>query len=101
MERFASEIRRILDENDNKVSLVRALDKALNILEEMTHVDGDIDLASLAKRMKMPKSTLLRLLTTMRHHNLIRQNENTKRFSLGLGLVALGRARLVKTKKPA
>jgi len=81
-----------MEENGTKVSVVRALDKALNILETMSHIDGDIDLAGLAKRMKMPKSTLLRLLTTMRYHNLIRQNVNTKRFSLGLGLVALGRA---------
>jgi len=81
-----------MDENENKVSLVRSLDKALNILEVMSHIDGDIDLAKLAKMLSMPKSTLLRLLTTMRHHNLIRQDENTKRFSLGLGLVALGRA---------
>jgi len=42
--------------------------------------------------MEMPKSTLLRLLTTMKYHNLIRQDESTKRFSLGLGLVALGRS---------
>jgi len=94
-----------MEEKNNKASLVRALDKALNILEEMSHVDGDIDLASLAKKMVMPKSTLLRLLSTMRHHNLIRQDENTKRFSLGLGLVALGRAAennfdLVKRVRP-
>lgn len=73
-------------------SSVRALDKAIFILETLSGIDGDIDLASLSKQVKMPKSTLLRLLNTMKNHNLIRQEENTKRFSLGLGLVALGKA---------
>ena len=40
----------------------------------------------------MPKSTLLRLLNTMKAYNWVRQNSSTKRFSLGLGLVALGKA---------
>jgi len=71
---------------------VRALDKAIFILETLSGIDGDVDLASLSKQVKMPKSTLLRLLNTMKNNNLIRQDENTKRFSLGLGLVALGKA---------
>jgi DNA-binding IclR family transcriptional regulator len=40
----------------------------------------------------MPKSTLLRLLSTLRSHNFVKQDGETKRFSLGLGLVALGKA---------
>src|SRR6056297_458843 len=81
-----------MKEMEKKESSVRALDKAINILEAMSRLDRDIDLASLARIMQMPKSTLLRLLTTMKTHNLIRQDESTKRFSLGLGLVALGRS---------
>jgi hypothetical protein len=41
----------------------------------MSQLDQDIDLATLARMMKMPKPTLLRLLTI-----------------LGLGLAALGRS---------
>lgn len=71
---------------------VRALDKAILILETLSGIDGYIGLAALAGMVKMPKSTLLRLLSTLKNHNLVQQDESTKRFSLGLGLVALGRA---------
>ena len=73
-------------------SSVRALDKAIYVIEFLSGIDGDIDLAGLSRKVKMPKSTLLRLLRTMKNHNLVRQDKSTKRFSLGLGLIALGKA---------
>ncbi len=79
-------------EKEKIASSVKSLDKAINIIETMARIDGDIDLASLSKKIKMPKSTLLRLLTTLKNHNLVKQDSETKRFSLGLGLVALGKA---------
>ncbi len=71
---------------------VLALDKAIKILDVMSAKEGDFDLATLSKMVQMPKSTLLRLLYTMKSHNLIRQDSETKRFNLGLALVALGKA---------
>lgn len=73
-------------------SSVRALDKAINTLEIIASINGDIDLAGISKRMAIPKSTMLRLLNTLSSHNLIHQDEKTRRFSLGLELIALGRA---------
>lgn len=78
--------------DNSRGASVRALDKAVSILETLSGCDGDIDLASLSKMMRIPKSTLLRLLSTLRANNLVRQDEETKRYSLGLGLVALGKA---------
>ncbi len=77
---------------EKRASSVRALDKAINIIETMAQVDGDVDLAGLSKKIGMPKSTLLRILNTLKNHNIVRQDIATKRFSLGLGLVALGKA---------
>lgn len=73
-------------------SSVRALDKAILVLEKISSIGKEIDLSSLSRDMKIPKSTLLRILGTLRGHNLIRQNEETRRFCLGVGLIALGRA---------
>ncbi len=48
-----------MNKKSSSESSVRAVDKALTILELMTTMEGDIDLATLAKKTKMPKSTLL------------------------------------------
>ena len=85
-------MRENIGEGERKESSVRALGKAIFILETLSGIDGDIDLGSLSKMVDMPKSTLLRLLNTMKAYNWVRQNSSTKRFSLGLGLVALGKA---------
>jgi IclR family KDG regulon transcriptional repressor len=71
---------------------VGALDKALNVLERMSRLEGDLDLSSLAREVHLPKSTLLRLLTTLKTHNLVHQDERTRRFRLGWALIYLGRA---------
>jgi IclR family KDG regulon transcriptional repressor len=77
---------------DAKQRSVGALDKALNVLERLSLLDGDIDLGSLARQMRLPKSTLLRLLTTLKRHSLVHQDERTRRFRLGWALIYLGRA---------
>lgn len=77
---------------EKEKSSVRALDKAINALEIIATLDGDIDLSALSKMTEIPKSTMLRLLNTLSSHNLIYQDEKTKRFRLGMQLIALGRA---------
>jgi IclR family KDG regulon transcriptional repressor len=71
---------------------VRALDKALSVLEHLSRYDRDVDLATLTREMRMPKTTILRLLGTLRRHNLVHQDGQTKRFRLGWALIYLGRA---------
>jgi IclR family KDG regulon transcriptional repressor len=75
-----------------KQGSVSALEKALNVLEHMSSLEADIDLGSLARALRLPKSTLLRLLTTLKRHNLVHQDERTRRFRLGWALIYLGRA---------
>jgi IclR family acetate operon transcriptional repressor len=78
--------------SNERASSVRALDKAIRILENISSIEEDIDLATISRQMKIPKSTMLRLMNTLREHNLIHQDETTRRYRLGLGLIALGRA---------
>jgi IclR family KDG regulon transcriptional repressor len=73
-------------------SSVRALDKALSVLEHLSMHDRDVDLATLTREMRLPKTTLLRLLNTLRKHNFVHQDEQTKRFRLGWALIYLGRS---------
>jgi DNA-binding IclR family transcriptional regulator len=73
-------------------SSVRTIDKAVTILETIASIGEDIDLATLSKKVKYPKSTTLRILNTLKDHNYITQHIRTKRFSLGVGLITLGKA---------
>jgi IclR family acetate operon transcriptional repressor len=75
---------------DRKEAYVKALDKALTVLEHFNRIEGDIDLSSLAKALHMPKTTLLRLLTTFKHHHFVQQDEQSRRFRLGWALIHLG-----------
>jgi DNA-binding IclR family transcriptional regulator len=72
--------------------IVRALDKALRVLELLAQVEGDIDLGELASRAGLPKSTLVRLLNTLRVHNVVQQDVKTRRYRLGWALIHLGKA---------
>ena len=76
---------------EKKESTVRALDKALQILEHLSHLAEEIDLATLAREIKIPKSTLLRLLNTLKNHNLIQQNHKSQKYQLGWALIYLGK----------
>jgi len=78
--------------SDKNSSLVRSLDKALRVLGLLAQKHEDIDLGSLAQQAGLPKSTLIRLLSTMRAHGVIQQNPKTRRYSLGWSLIRMGRA---------
>jgi IclR family transcriptional regulator, KDG regulon repressor len=70
---------------------VRALDKALEILEHLSQLREEVDLATLAKETKIPKSTLLRLLNTLKNHSLVQQNHKSQKYQLGWALIYLGK----------
>ena len=76
---------------DTNPSLVRSLDKALRVLGLLAQEHEDIDLGSLARQAGLPKSTLVRLLATMRTRSIVQQNPKTRRYRLGWGLVHLGK----------
>ena len=71
---------------------VRALEKALTVLEHLSRIEGDIDLATLTQQLDIPKTTLLRLLNTLKKHNFVQQDERSRRYRLGWALIYLGQA---------
>ena len=76
----------------SKQNSVRALEKALTVLEHLSRVEGDIDLATLTQQLDIPKTTLLRLLNTLKRHNFVQQDERSRRYRLGWALIYLGQA---------
>ncbi|MFC2105596.1 IclR family transcriptional regulator [Candidatus Bipolaricaulota bacterium] len=71
---------------------VRVVDKAFSALLVLSKADRDMDLAGLAKQTGLPKSTLVRLLHTMKLSNIVQQDPRTRRYRLGWGLIHLGKA---------
>jgi len=71
---------------------VSAVDKAMVILEALSRYERDVALAALAERVELPKSTLVRLLRTMRRHSIVQQDPRTRRYRLGTALMHLGKA---------
>lgn len=80
------------ESKSNNSNPVRSVDKALTVLEALACGDHDVDLATLARETGLPKSTLVRLLQTMRLHHVVQQDARTRRYRLGWRLVHLGRA---------
>ena len=72
-------------------STVRALEKALNILEYLSRIPEEMDLAALAKGTRIPKSTLLRLLHTLKKHNFIQQNHRNQKYQIGWAFIYYGK----------
>lgn len=72
--------------------IVRVVDKAFTTLQVLSQADRDMDLAGLAGETGMPKSTLVRLLHTMKLHNVVQQDSKTRRYRLGWALIHLGKA---------
>lgn len=70
------------------------VDKALRILELLE--EGDLRLVDLAARLDEHKSNVQRLLATLQRHGFVRQDERTKRYSLGMGILHLASATLAK-----
>jgi IclR family transcriptional regulator, KDG regulon repressor len=76
---------------DKNESTVRSLDKALDILEHMSRVRGEVDLASLARQTRIPKPTLLRLIHTLKRHNFIQQNHPSQKYQIGWAFIYFGK----------
>jgi DNA-binding IclR family transcriptional regulator len=81
-----------LDESERNGQIVRVLDKAFKVLHALSLAERDIDLGALAGQTGLPKSTLVRLLHTMKLHNVVQQDGKTRRYRLGWGLIHLGKA---------
>jgi len=76
---------------DSVEPTVRALEKGLNILEYLSRVREEIDLSTLAKQTRIPKSTLLRLVNTLKKFNFVQQDPKTQKYQIGWAFIYLGK----------
>lgn len=69
---------------------IQVLDRALALLEVLSHQGPDLTLAQISELLKLHKSTAHRLIMVLERHRLIEKNSNTGKYRLGLKLFELG-----------
>jgi DNA-binding IclR family transcriptional regulator len=74
----------------DKLSGVGVVDKSVAVLRSLEH-DGPGALTDVQRRTGLPRATAHRLLAALEHHGLVRR-DGDGRYTLGVGLITLGRA---------
>jgi DNA-binding IclR family transcriptional regulator len=77
---------------------IRAVDRAVAVLTAFTIEDPALSLADIAERTELSKPTVFRLLTSLRRHGFIAQDEDRGEYRLGFELVSLAAIRRRQTK---
>ncbi len=73
---------------------VPSVQRAIQVLEILAVSAEGFSLADLSKRIGVPKSTLFRILTTLKHNSLVNHDEQRRKFTLGIKLLDWGNAAL-------
>ena len=68
----------------------RSLERALQILITFNNERLSLTLAQLSESLSLPRATVLRLCSTLVKYGFLRQDSESKRYSLGLTLFELG-----------
>jgi IclR family KDG regulon transcriptional repressor len=74
--------------------LVPAVDRAFRIMELLRAEGREMSLSEIARETGWHKSSILKLLVTMKHHGVMERDETTRRYSLGITLAEYGRIAL-------
>lgn len=69
---------------------VQVLERAVDILQVLSEDSHELGAGEVADRLSLHKSTIHRLLMVLDHHRLIRRNNETGKYALGLRLFELG-----------
>lgn len=69
--------------------MVQALSRGLKILEILSE-NGMMTVSEMAEILQVDKSTVSRLVETLRYHDMVQLNRTTKKYQLGLRILNLG-----------
>jgi DNA-binding IclR family transcriptional regulator len=69
--------------------MIQAVAHALDVLEQF-HLDGELGVTELSKRLKLHKNNVFRILATLESRGYIEQNRSTENYRLGAKCLQLG-----------
>jgi IclR family transcriptional regulator, KDG regulon repressor len=73
-----------------KTPILKSVDKAFDVLEHFCHDNPDFTLNELARKLRVSKGTVHRILITAQKRGFIEQNPETKKYQLGMKVFELG-----------
>lgn len=79
-----------MDRDKENTFYNRSLERALQIITTFNEDKKTQTLAQLSETLNLPRATVLRLCSTLIKYDFLRQDSETKRYSLGLRLFELG-----------
>jgi DNA-binding IclR family transcriptional regulator len=68
---------------------IQSVQRAAAILRCFTKTDSELSVTALSQELRLHKSTISRLLTTLKQEGFVEQNPETGKYRLGLALVTL------------
>jgi len=78
-----------VDQAKDKSFYNRSLERALRILNAFGNDRPALSLAHLSEALSLPRATVLRLCSTLTNYRFLRQDPQSKQYSLGLRLLEL------------
>jgi IclR family KDG regulon transcriptional repressor len=76
--------------------LIQSLDRGLEVLEILGNSDGLMGVTELADMLGVDKATAYRILFTLKSQGYVNQDEETRKYGLGLKAIKLGQKALRK-----
>lgn len=77
-------------EDTSRQSGVQSIDRAITILDCFSLEIGELSLGEIAQAAQLPKPTVYRLLSALKKHHWIEQDDKTGAYRLGFRLYTLG-----------
>ncbi len=72
-----------------KTEKIKSIKKALDLLELLSD-NKEMGITEISKELHMGISTVYRILTTLKYHDYVIQNQQTSKYTLGINLFVLG-----------
>lgn len=80
---------KVAEGSDQRGSL-KSMQKLMAVLDCFSRYDRSLSLAEISERCKMPKTTVHRLVTSLREAKLLEQDKGRDRYRMGIRLFELG-----------
>jgi DNA-binding IclR family transcriptional regulator len=77
-------------QHSKPTNLIQTIERVAQILDVLAKAAKGLNLGELAARVNLPKGTTHRLLSSLMYFDFVRQDPETRKYSLGFKLVELG-----------
>jgi DNA-binding IclR family transcriptional regulator len=78
-----------MSENLNNPNLVQSVERAIDILDCLAEYSKGCGIGELSKKLGLSKSTIHRIITTLKHKEYVAQNKENDKYQLGIKILGL------------